>query len=102
MAFIGWDANTKPGHARNRPRKAKHPIKPMLVQEQPAARIRAYRNPQGHGIKVVHEPSEGVYHVELYYDSVAGAPAMTRSDKNEIKLKLIEIFSDLSQHNCPE
>jgi hypothetical protein len=64
--------------------------------------IRAYRNPQGHGIKVVHEPSEGVHHVELYYDSVAGAPAMTRSDKNEIKLKLVEIFSDLSQHNCPE
>ena len=38
MAFIGWDANTKLGPARNRPRKAKHPIKPMLVQEQPAAR----------------------------------------------------------------
>lgn len=39
--------------------------------------IRGYKNPQGHGIKVVHEPDEGAHHVELCYDSDASAPAMT-------------------------
>ena len=63
--------------------------------------IRAYRNPQGHGIKVVHEPNEGAHHVELCYDLDASAPAMTRSDKNEIKFKLVQLFASLSLHDCP-
>lgn len=64
--------------------------------------IRSFRNPQGHGVKVVHEPTEGAHHVHLCYDSNADGPALTRSDKNEIKLKLAEIFGDLSRHSCSE
>jgi hypothetical protein len=66
-----------------------------------AADISSYRNPNGHGLKIIHEPSEGRYHVHICYDSSPGAPQMDRSDKNEIKEKLIEIFSDLSHHVCP-
>jgi hypothetical protein len=64
--------------------------------------VRAYRNPNGHGVTVVHEPSEGLHHVHICYDSDKGAPAMTRGDKGEIKLKLLELFSDISRHVCPE
>ena len=63
--------------------------------------IEAYRNPKGHGVKVVHEPSEGRHHIHLCYDSAIGAPPMHRGDKNEIKLKLVEIFNDRSMHDCP-
>jgi hypothetical protein len=66
-----------------------------------ASDISSYRNPNGHGLKIIHEPSEGRYHVHICYDSSPGAPQMDRSDKNEIKEKLIEIFSDLSHHVCP-
>jgi hypothetical protein len=64
------------------------------------ADIRCYRNPQGHGIRVVHEPAEGRYHVHLCYDRAPGAAPMTRADKNEIKIKLVEIFADLRHHDC--
>jgi hypothetical protein len=67
-----------------------------------AGQISIYRNPNGHGVKVVHEPREGRHHVHICYDSPAGAPHMTPSDKSEIKLKLAEIFHDLSRHDCPE
>lgn len=53
-----------------------------------AGDISVYRNPHGHGVKVVHEPTEGRHHVHLCYESAPGSAAMTRSDKNEIKLKL--------------
>lgn len=66
------------------------------------AAIRAYRNPNGHGVKVVHEPSEGPHHVAICYDSAQGAPPLTPGDKTEIKLKLVEIFGDFSPHTCPE
>lgn len=63
--------------------------------------ISSYRNPNGHGLKIIHEPSEGRHHVHICYDSLLGSPQMDRSDKNEIKEKLIEIFNDLSYHVCP-
>jgi hypothetical protein len=63
--------------------------------------ICAYRNPHGHGVRVVHEPAEGRHHVELCYDSMPGSTPMRRGDKSEIKLKLVEIFKDLSRHDCP-
>jgi hypothetical protein len=66
-----------------------------------AGDISAYRNPQGHGVSVVHEPKEGRHHVHLCYDSRPGSAAMTRGDKNEIKLKLVEIFALLHRHQCP-
>jgi hypothetical protein len=61
-----------------------------------------YRNPQGHGVRVLHEPKEGRHHVHLCYDSAPGSPVMTRADKNEIKLKLVEIFDTLQRHDCPD
>jgi hypothetical protein len=73
----------------------------MGAATAPSAEICAYRNPHGHGVRVVHEPAEGRHHVHLCYDSAAGSPLMHRGDKNEIKLKLVEIFKDLSMHNCP-
>jgi hypothetical protein len=66
-----------------------------------AADISCYRNPNGHGLKIIHEPSEGRSHVHICYDSLPGARQMDRSDKNEIKEKLVEIFSDVSYHVCP-
>jgi hypothetical protein len=66
------------------------------------ATIRAYRNPNGHGVTVVHEPKEGPHHVHICYNSAEGAPAMTPGDKTETKLKLVEIFSDLVRYTCPE
>jgi hypothetical protein len=63
--------------------------------------ICAYRNPHGHGVRVVHVPAEGRHHVHLCYDSAPGSPPMDRGDKSEIKLKLVEIFKDLSLHDCP-
>jgi hypothetical protein len=63
--------------------------------------ISSYRNPNGHGLKVIHEPGEGRSHVHICYDSLPGSRQMDRSDKNEIKQKLIEIFSDVSYHVCP-
>src|SRR5437764_9905895 len=43
--------------------------------------INAYRNPNGHGVLVVHEPDEGHHHAELCYASEPGSPTMTPSDK---------------------
>jgi hypothetical protein len=68
----------------------------------PAGEIDGYRNPQGHGVKVLHEPAEGRHHVHLCYDSAPGSPAMTRADKNEIKFKLVELFHAIDRHNCPD
>ena len=64
-----------------------------------AGAIQAYQNPNGHGFVVVHEPSEGREHVHVCYRSAPDT--MTRGDKNELKLKLGEIFSDLDPHSCP-
>jgi hypothetical protein len=66
-----------------------------------AADISSYRNPNGHGLRIIHEPREGRYHVHICYDSLPGSPQMGRSDKNEIKEKLTEIFNELSHHVCP-
>jgi len=66
-----------------------------------AGDIRAYRNLQGHGVAVVHEPKEGHHRVHICYDPAPGVP-MTRSDKNEIKLKLVKIFGGLDRHDCPD
>jgi hypothetical protein len=63
--------------------------------------ISRYRNPHGHGVRVMHEPAEGRYHVHLCYDSSPGSLAMTKSDKNEIKLKLVELFRAIERHACP-
>jgi hypothetical protein len=62
--------------------------------------IRAYQNSNGHGFALSHEPSEGREHVQVLYRSRANANAMTRADKNELKLKLLEIFSSLAGHSC--
>jgi hypothetical protein len=54
-----------------------------------------YRNANGHGFNVVHDPKEGIHHVHICYDPAVHAP-MTKNDKNELKVKLLEIFSDRS------
>src|SRR5215472_6502049 len=67
-----------------------------------AGEISVYRNPNGHGVTVVHEPAEGRHHAELCYSSQPGSPTMTRSEKNEIKLKLVELFQSIERHSCPD
>jgi len=67
-----------------------------------AVDITQYRNPNGHGFSLCHEPAEGIHHVHVCYDSVPGSQPMTRGDKGEIKLKLAEIFHALSRHVCPD
>jgi hypothetical protein len=92
--------------ARDRKRQAvagKEPTKAYVgAATARCAAIRAYRNPNGHGVKVLHDSSEGPYHVQICYDSADGARPMTTGDKTEIKLKLVEIFRDFSSHACSE
>lgn len=61
--------------------------------------VLTFRNPNGHGFRVVHEPAEGIHHLHIEYDP-APDKRMSKSDKSELKLKLGEIFSDVSSHNC--
>jgi len=66
--------------------------------------ILAYRNPNGHGFRLEPDASggQGKHHVNILYDSLPGAPALTKPDKNELKLRLCEIFGEIAHHNCPD
>lgn len=65
-----------------------------------AGEIRNFRNLHGHGFRVKHDPTEGAFHVHLFYDQADGV-AFTRSDKNELKFALGRIFRDFDRHTCP-
>lgn len=54
--------------------------------------IRAYRNKNGHGIKVFHAPSEGIHHAHITYDRNP-ASDLTKNDKSELKFQLKRIFT---------
>ena len=66
--------------------------------------IQAYRNPNGHGFRLEPDASggQGRHHVHIFYDALLAAPALTKADKNELKLKLCEMFGQITHHNCPD
>lgn len=61
--------------------------------------VRRFRNPNNHGFYLVHEPAEGEHHVHICYH-VSPGTQMTKNDKNELKLALKRIFSDVLPHAC--
>lgn len=55
--------------------------------------IRAAYNARGHGFRVEHEPSEGIYHAHICYAPARGQE-FTKNDKSELKLKLKDLFTE--------
>jgi hypothetical protein len=66
-----------------------------------AEAIRKCKNARGHGFLVRHAPEEGIHHAVVEYMPVDGVP-MQKGDKTELKLSLGKMFSNVSQHTCPE
>jgi len=62
-----------------------------------AGRIRAIRSARGHGFSLEHEPSEGLFHVEIRYSSVAEMK-LNKADKTDLKAALKDAFDDSFEH----
>lgn len=64
-----------------------------------AGSIRSIKNSRGHGFRVAHEPTEGIYHAEI---ARSNDPAMTfnKNDKNELREMLKDVFGPMAPHSC--
>jgi len=65
------------------------------------AKIRDFKNINGHGFDVVHAPEEGQHHAHIF---IAPNPDKTlnRGDLNNLRERLrTEVFIEHSSHTCP-
>ena len=64
-----------------------------LVQQIRGIRV------NGHGFSVDHEPGEAIHHAEVKYAPAEGVD-LKRTDKNDLKFQLRQVFGPQQPHTC--
>ena len=66
-----------------------------------AGRIRAQSSTRGHGFTVTHEPAEGDWHGHVTVVLAAGCGKLSKSDKDDVRELMGDVFGPLKPHACP-
>lgn len=66
-----------------------------------AGGIRDQSSTRGHSFSVTHEPAEGDWHGHVTVLLAAGCAKLSKSDKNDIRELMAEVFGPLKSHSCP-